>query len=177
MTIKTLYLLLILSIFSTEEPYQFSFSTITGQEQTLTAGAGKKIVIVAFNGLNPDISQLSYLDSLYQSDTTKYFPVAVPALDFDSSFSTADLKTLLIDSLHFSFTITAPMLVKKSNGESQSPLFKWLTNVSGNTHFDRDVEGEGQLFIISENGTLYSILERSTPDSLLTTALAQNIQQ
>jgi glutathione peroxidase-family protein len=53
------------------------------------------------------------------------------------------------------------------NGENQHPLFKWLTHLNKNTHFDRDVEETGQLFIISKKGTLYGILGRQVSTALV----------
>jgi hypothetical protein len=69
------------------------------------------------------------------------------------------------------------MYVQKQDSVWQSPLFNWLTHVGQNTHFDRDVDAEGQLFFINERGILYSIMPKGTTkdqiENILSTTLLQ----
>ena len=58
--------------------------------------------------------------------------------------------------------LTEGMHTRKSAGEQQSPLLKWLTDKGSNGHFDMDVSSPGQKFFVSEQGRLYGVLGAET---------------
>ena len=55
----------------------------------------------------------------------------------------------------------------------QNALMKWLTNSSENNRFDAEVSTDNQLYVISESGILYAILEKGAPLKVLETVLGQ----
>lgn len=144
-----------------------------GNAISMSSYVNKKIVITVINAARPSVSQLLWLDSLQRANASLKI-IAVPAIDLSdvvSDVSIAALKT----GLSLDFVITRAANVKKSAGNNQHPLFKWLTHVSENAHFDRDVESTGQLFIVSRTGTLYSVLNDDVPVAMISRVLNQEI--
>lgn len=155
--------------------YDIQLKDLDNNSITLSSYKGKKILVYSFNANNPNSAQLLYLDSL-QKGNNFLSVLAVPATDFSANFSEPSLKGLR-DSLSLSFLFTKPALVKKNDKELQSPLMKWLTKVSENTHFDRDVEADEQFFIINEKGTLYGVLGKGVPKQVISKVLNEGVKE
>jgi glutathione peroxidase len=139
--------------------YNLSVTAITGTAVSVAGFQGKRVLVVPFNGAQVDWGMLEKLDSLQKQHSDSLAVLAVPALDFDTSVNSASLAHIH-DSLGLGLILIQPGYVKKAAGASQLPVFQWLTNNSRNTHFNRDVEADGQVFVISPKGTLYSIIEK-----------------
>lgn len=71
--------------------------------------------------------------------------------------------------------MTKQSQVKKETTIYQHPLFKWLTHVTENNHFDEDVDYASKLFIISRTGILYGVLPKEVPKAVLMQLLNQSI--
>ena len=155
--------------------YKIQVETIDGTKVNLSSYQGKKIIITEFNAANPEISWLKKLDSLQSSDTSLRV-IVVPANDLGGTGNDTKLASLL-NSLSLKILMLKSAFVKKSSGINQHPLFKWLTNVNENTHFDVDVESAKQLFIVSKTGTLYGVLTNNTPGNVLPGVLNKSIDQ
>lgn len=155
--------------------YDIPIESISGNNISMSSFANKKILITTFSSIMPNVSQLQYLDSL-QNSNTSLIVIAVPANDFGGIGNDATLANL-INSLSIDILILKSAYVKKNAGNNQQPLFKWLTNVNENNHFDVDVEAIGQMFIVSGNGILYSVLGENVPDTVLNQVLSQNLNQ
>ena len=50
---------------------------------------------------------------------------------------------------------------------------QWLTHAGQNIHFDADVTTDNQLYIISESGILYAVLEKGVPPGVIDQLLKQ----
>ncbi len=155
--------------------YNIQVETLEQATISISSFSGKKIVISPFNASNPDIAWLRHLDSLQMSNR-KLQVIAVPANDFANAGSNASLSALK-DSLALHLIILKSTDVKKSAGVNQNLLLKWLTHVNENGHFDVDVLAEGQMFIVSSNGILYSVLDNDVPADILNQILNQNVTQ
>jgi glutathione peroxidase len=153
--------------------YDIQIQTIDGNTMNLSAYQGKKIILVEFDAVNPDTGQLQWLDSI-QTGYDSVIVIAIPAIDFSGTGNEESLR-MLHDSLGLHIQFTMPEAVKKTAGSGQDPLFKWLTDVNENGHFDNEVEQPGQLYIIGNQGTLYSLLTKDTPHEIITGALSQHI--
>jgi hypothetical protein len=115
------------------------------------------------------LKMVRLLDSV-QSANDSIRAIAIPTGDFNGVVSTQDLRDL---KKNISIVITKPLKVKRANGAQQHPLFAWLTQSSENSHFNMDVVGEGQLFIVSAKGTLYCVLPNNTPQKYINKAINQ----
>jgi glutathione peroxidase-family protein len=171
---KSLFPSAILLIFflGQENIYDIDIQLVSsGQPIGMSSFAGKKIVIATIRAANPDTAQLRFFDSLQTADQSLVV-IAVPVID-SSGVGNDRFIARLQNSLSLDFIITRSARVTKNAGNGQLSLFRWLTNATGNGHFDTDVRAPGQLFIISKNGILYSVLERNTPARVLFRTLSQ----
>ena len=119
-------------------------------------------MIAVFNASAPDTNYLRYLNSVQVSSLSIQI-IVVLTNDLGGSSTIQELKKLQND---FDMLVAAPLHVKKNSANGQHPLFAWLTSAALNGHFDNDVALE-ELYIISEKGTLYSVLAKETPVAVI----------
>lgn len=153
--------------------YSFSFTRLDGTAMSTSSYQGKKVIVFVFNGGHPNQTTLLAMDSIQRANVDSVVVLAFPALDFDTSVNSASLKALS-DSLGLSMVMSQPCKVKRSAGVAQLPLFHWLTNMSGNTRFGRDVEDDGMLFVISKQGSLYGVINGGLYAAVLPQVLKYN---
>lgn len=68
------------------------------------------------------------------------------------------LKQWYRSILSMDVIVTEGMYTRKTSGSQQHPLFKWLTDKSKNNHFDNDVTGPRDKFIVWSDGELTGVL-------------------
>src|SRR5215471_896654 len=154
--------------------YDIQFLRIDSGVVNMQTYAGKPLIIIEFNAANPDRTQLQYFDSVFKNNNQINI-IAIPLQDFEGSLSRDSLRSLLVDTFGISYTIADVALGQKQAGDSQHPLMKWLTNVDQNLHFNTDITVEGETFIISSDGVLYSeIMRDADPDNSLLTYILNN---
>ncbi|MEO6230420.1 MAG: hypothetical protein ABJB11_13695 [Ferruginibacter sp.] len=157
--------------FSQTSLFDIQLKSLDGKIVRMKDYKGKKIVISTASAVILQSYQLAFLDSLQESNPS-IVVIAVPAIDFggiDDSLKIGALKK----SSRPNMVVAAADWVKKSNGIKQNRLLQWLTNSSQNTHFNADITMDAQLYIISESGVLYAVLEKGTPVSLINQLLKQ----
>ena len=130
-------------------------------------------MIIVINAANPNLNQLRYFDSIVTSNAAVKV-IAVPTEDFGAISNLSVLKSL---QKSLTLVISKPLKVKKGGLQTQNSLFSWLTNTSQNTHFDYDVESEGQLFIVSEKGTLFTVLPKEASFDLANSIINQSFNE
>lgn len=159
-------LFLIISVFllgwqnSPVNVYQLQFNDLDGGLINMASFKGKKIIVAEYDAINPDRKQLAALDTLYKKNKNNLIVIAIPVTDFGNSASEGNVKKLWKDTLQLSYFITKVSKAKKSNGNSQHRLFRWITNKNENGHFDYDVDNDGEMFMISENGALFAFIKK-----------------
>jgi glutathione peroxidase-family protein len=151
--------------------YDITIQTLDGSTVSLNNYNGKRIVILEFDPANYDEMQLRMLDTLEKTNNNIRV-IVVSAKDF-SVTATNQMVQNIVTNLNLSFTVTQLALVKKSAEAEQQSLFKWLTHVEENSHFDNDADQPGQLYIVNESGTLYTMLQPGTPNSLAKELITQ----
>lgn len=145
--------------------YDITVQSLSGSQIILGAFTGKKIIAVEFDASNYDVSQLLTLDSIQRTNAQVQI-IAVPAKDFGSTATVQEIQAIE-QNLNLSFIITQPVYVKKGAGINQDNLFKWLTHVNENSHFDNDADDPGQIYFINGEGVLYAMLEKGTPNAVI----------
>jgi glutathione peroxidase len=151
--------------------YDIQIQTMDGKTISMSAYKGKKIMIAAVSPDNMQAGGLDFLDSLQKAHPSVTV-IAVPALDFGGQQNTeilGSLKTIAPKNI----IITISAQVKKTAGLQQDHLLYWLTHSSENSHFNAEVETDNQIYIISESGILYSIMEKGTKLAIIDQALKQ----
>jgi glutathione peroxidase len=149
--------------------YDIRIQTLEGKIISMSAFKGKKIMIAALSPDNMQSGSLDFLDSLQKAHPSITI-IAVPALDFGGQQNVeilSSLKTITTQNI----IITASAQVKKTAGVQQDHLLYWLTHSSENSHFDAEVVTDDQLYIISESGILYSVMEKGTKPDIIDQAL------
>lgn len=121
---------------------------------------GKKVIVVVCDAVEPDQQQLLSLDSLYQKNKKTLVVIAIPVEDFHSNAEEKKLKKLLQKQLNISFPITAISKAKKNTGNAQHELLQWLTKKESNKKMDKDVQYDGEIFVLNEKGDLYARLNQ-----------------
>jgi len=158
--------------------YEISFKNFNGNSVNMSSFKGQRIVIIVFDSKRPDTTYLALIDSLARSDSASTAVIAVPATDLNNDSTDVSIQPgSSLALMPRNLIISQAVQVKKSAGESQHPLFKWLTHVEQNEHFDRDVEQDGQLFMINEQGVLYGVHDKQLPADAIKKVMTENIKQ
>jgi glutathione peroxidase-family protein len=153
--------------------YEIKFEAVDGTLIKTSAYQGKKVVVAVVSANSANLQLVHYLDSVQKANSSVQV-IAIPTGDFNGDISVQDLKTL---KKTISILVAAPLKVKKSYASFQHPLFQWLTKAKENQHFDMDVEAEGQVFVVSATGTLYSVLSKDVPMDILGNIINQNVTE
>ncbi|MGE5518907.1 MAG: hypothetical protein ACM3VS_03190 [Candidatus Dadabacteria bacterium] len=140
--------------------YEVSVTTASGKPVMLKEFKGKKLLVIVlpFTNTSADSSFLHSVDLLSRNNIQKLQVIAVPSVD-DGLFK-GDLPQRInfyTSILGSQVIITTPMYTRKGAGTIQHSLFSWLTHKEKNLHFDIDVNGPGDKFIINESGELVGV--------------------
>ncbi len=150
---------------NTESVYTYSITSIEGDNKPLSAYEGKKMLIVTLpvvqNTANDAV--LHSLDSLSAVYSSSVVIVAAPS--YEDGYAAANknsLKTWYRSILGSGIIITNGMYTRRSSGSQQHPLFQWLTDKNKNEHFNRDIDGPWNKFIVWPDGKLVGVLAAQT---------------
>lgn len=138
--------------------YTIQFQNTNSQTVSMAQFAGKKLVVSIINAAAPDELYMKQLDSLQRTYSNKVSVIAIPVTNFGSALSN-DSLVAISTRLNLSYIISIPAKGKRSDNAQQHPLLSWLTNLSQNARFDRDVEEPGQMFVISKQGILFAVIK------------------
>jgi glutathione peroxidase-family protein len=153
--------------------YEIVFKDIKGNTVQVSSFQQRKLVFTTFSAGKPEVQQLKYLDSLQTANPTVKFFV-IPAEDYAGAANLDQLRNF--QNIHCpNIQMTEPMNVKKTSGLNQHSLFKWLTDVNRNSHFDIDAEAGGQLFFVAPGAKLFSVLAPGAPSEIVVESILQNV--
>jgi glutathione peroxidase len=168
----------LLSMTYTESVYIHSIKTIEGPSKSISDYQGKKLLIITLpiqQNVSND-SLLSSIDSLRAVQGSSLVIIAVPS--YEDGYTPAiknQLKNWYRTKLNTAVIITEGLYTRKTSGSQQHPLFKWLTDKNKNTHFDNDVTGPRQKFIVWKDGQIIgSIASQTTIGSAVIHGLLQD---
>jgi glutathione peroxidase-family protein len=170
MKLLFLYLsMLFLNAFQRDSFYDLKFENIDGAIIRTSAYQGKKVVFAVVSANVESLNLVKYLDSIQKANLSVQV-VAIPTGEFKGSINDQDLRALKKNLI---ITVAKPQWIRKEKASFQDPLFVWLTKAKENKHFNMDVLGERQLFVISAKGTLYSVLSPNTPFPVVSKVINQ----
>ncbi|HTN08697.1 hypothetical protein [Agriterribacter sp.] len=176
-----LYIIFIRTFFLFDSSfYNISFESLEGNTISMSSFKGQRVLVFITDGTNPDIRHLSITDSIIKADQVITKVIIIPAIDLSADknvFSSNKLITLFSALEKKGVIVSKPGKVKKESKTDQHVLLQWLTDLSANGHFNRDVEKDGQVFMISENGVLYGIHEKQLPASAIRKAMTRKIKE
>jgi len=156
-----IFLSVVLTNFFASSVYDISITTIEGSTRVLQEFQGKKILvtILPVTQTAEDTAFLQRLDSLAMTNSGQLVVIAVPSYEdgFTDSLATV-LQPFYRSFLDTTLVLTQGTYTHQSSDSLQNPLFNWLTHVSGNTHFEQEVGGPGEMYFINEQGELYGVI-------------------
>jgi glutathione peroxidase-family protein len=151
--------------------YDLSVIPAMGRVVSLSDYKGKKVLIVV---ASPTAIQAKNAARYLGKVQAAYPQIAVLVLQTADTGKVVDSAVIAnpeqlqkLSNTRF-VTLTA---AGKDKGSAQHPLLQWLTHSDSNRHFDLDITGDEQFFVISESGVLYAVLEKGAPDEALKTVL------
>ena len=146
----------------TESIYDQSVETIEGQTQPLSAYQGKKILFITLpiTRTSGADSVLTSLDSLSDASTATLKIIAVPSYEDGYTQAIKDsLENWYRQYLDSNVLITTGLYTRKSSGNQQDEVFKWLTYQTRNGVMNEDVDGPLNKFMVRANGELMGVLK------------------
>lgn len=158
-------------IFSQSSIYDLYIQKPEGDSISMSMFKGNKILIIAVSQDNLQKSDLNFWDSV-QISNAPLVVILVPADDFGK---TVDDSTIAVikSNLSTNIILSDDVLVKKSEGQNQDPILQWLTHTDENTHFNAEITSGKQIYVVSESGVLYAVLEKGVPAQVLDQLLKQ----
>lgn len=132
--------------------YDFTITQSNGDNIQLSAFKGKKILIVNTASQSIYANQFESLEKLYQQYKDKLVIIAVPSDAFGNEpLQNEEINNQLIQKYGIHYLMTGKSSVV---GDSISPLFSWLTDISKNQMMNNKISGDFYKFLINEDGLL-----------------------
>jgi len=154
------YLLILVSLFImnttlSQSFYDLSIQSIDDQTIEMSDFKGKHILIVNVASYCGYTSQYSELQELSEKHKDNLVVLAVPCNQFGSQEpgKPIEIKTFCESKFNITFPITEKVNVK---GDSQHPLYNWLTSKVKNGLDDYKVSWNFNKFLIDPKGNLIS---------------------
>lgn len=136
----------------TKTLYDFTASTIDGEEFNFSTLKGKKVLIVNIATECSLAPQLNKLQELYEEFGGNDFEIiAFPCNDFGSHEPGSNIE--IKEKCKGKYKITFQLMEKiKIKGDSIHPVYRWLTSSEENGVLDSKVTWNYQKFLINEKG-------------------------
>lgn len=142
--------------------HQFKVEDLNGKEFDFSSLKGKKVLVVntaSKCGLTPQYKELQALYEKYGSD--KFVIVGFPANNFMSQEPGTNEEIGAFCQKNYG--VTFPMMSKIDvKGDSQHPVYQFLTQKSKNGLENNEVEWNFQKYLINENGELEKVISPRT---------------
>ncbi len=132
--------------------YDFSVTTIDGNNISLEQFRGKKILFVNTASSSSYTSQYASLEQLYQKYKDSLVIIAIPSNSFgNETGDNAQIKEFINRKYNTHFIITEKSIVA---AESQTALYGWLTHIEQNGMMGNAVQDDFYKFLVDGSGRL-----------------------
>ncbi len=149
-----------ISLPDTSTIYNVTINDIDGNPIDLSQFQGKKILIVNTASGSGYVSQYASLEQLYQKYKDSLVIIAVPSNSFGNEPSDSSaIKDFVMNNYNIHFILAQKMDV---TGDTESPLYGWLTHIEQNNMLSNEVLGDFYKFLIDANGRLMGAFDSST---------------
>lgn len=139
--------------------YSLRLAEVDSATINLADFRGMKVVVAAVSPARLQSIRPKVFDSL-QAAFPKVVFLIIPCEDFEGRQD--DILSSINNRPSKRARLFAYAQAKKENKDKQHPLFRWLSSVELNGHFDDDIQN-GQIFIIDEAGELYAQINNGIP--------------
>ncbi len=145
--------------------YDYKLTDINGKTFDMSELKGKKMLLVNTAtqcGLTPQFTDMVKLYNDYKDKDLVI--IAIPSNDFGNKEPGSNEEIKNFAKEH---NVTFPVMAKTSvTGDSETPLYEWLTKKELNGVMDTKVAWNYQKYMIDENGKLVGIVEpKESPSS------------
>ena len=145
--------------------YTYSVTDIEGNNRPLSNHSGRKILVVTLSVVQNERNEkiILQLDSLAVTHRDSLTIIAIPS--YEDGYTAGEknrLKEWYRKKLSNAIILTEGMYTRKTSGDQQHPLFAWLTDKDKNGHFNKDVTGPENKFMIWPDGKLAAVLSAGT---------------
>lgn len=146
--------------------YDFTISSIDGQQVSLDSYKGKVVLLVNVASKCGFTPQYAGLEAVYEKYKDRGLViVGVPANNFaqQEPGTNAEIKTFCTRKYNVSFPMMAKVSVK---GDDETPLYHFLTDASTDPQFAGDIKWNFTKFLFDRDGKPVARFEpATTPDS------------
>jgi glutathione peroxidase len=146
--------------------YDFTISSIDGQQVSLDSYKGKVVLLVNVASKCGFTPQYAGLESVYEKYKDRGLViVGIPANNFaqQEPGTNEEIKTFCSRKYNVSFPMMSKVSVK---GDDQTPLYHFLTDTSTDPQFAGDIKWNFTKFLFDRNGKPVARFEpATTPDS------------
>jgi glutathione peroxidase len=146
--------------------YNEGLRDISGNTINLNTYNGKKIlfIIAPFKATDSSVTRLKVFANAKDSVQV------IGILSFEDGYTSSMREVVKALYQGSKVLLTEACFTRRAN--AQPPVLQWLTNYNRNGHFNKDVAGIGQLFIVNNQGGLFAVLPPSVAiDSPVVTKL------
>ena len=146
---------------STASLYNISLTDISGSPLDLSQYKGKKILFVNVASKCGFTSQYDGLQELYKTYKDKLVVIGLPCNQFagQEPGTAKEIVSFCKANYGVDFPLSSKIEVK---GESQHPLYKWLSSKEQNGVMDSTVRWNFQKYLVDENGQLVDFFYSTT---------------
>ena len=146
---------------TTASLYDISLTDISGAPLDLSQYKGKKILFVNVASKCGFTSQYEDLQELYKTYQDKLVVIGLPCNQFGGQEpgTAKEIVTFCKVNYGVDFPLSAKSEVK---GDSQHPIYKWLTTKAQNGVMDSTVRWNFQKYLVDENGQLIDYFYSTT---------------
>ena len=163
-------------MFAQKSFYDFTVTTIDGEQYPLSSLKGKKVMVVntaSKCGFTPQYADLEKLYKQYGPD--KFVIIGFPANNFMSQEpgSNQEIK----EFCKRNYGVTFPMMSKISvKGDDMHPLYKWLTSKELNGVQNSSVQWNFQKYLLDRDGNVVQkIGPQTTPEDPAVTSAIEGL--
>lgn len=168
---RTLKITLLMALFSflgnaqtvtpKESLYDIKIEGIDGKDLDLNQYKGKKVLFVNVASKCGFTNQYEGLQELYTKHGDKLVVIGLPCNQFGSQEPGAESEIKSFCTLNFGveFPMTEKINVK---GDSQHPLYSWLTDKEKNGKMNSSVKWNFQKYLVDEEGRLVDVFYSTT---------------
>ena len=141
--------------------YDYSIKSISGDSIHLSAFKGKKLLLVNVASECGFTPQYKGLQQLHEAHGDDLVIIGLPCNQFGGQEpgSEAQIASFCEKNFGVSFTMTEKIDVK---GDSQHPIYAWLTNKELNGNKSSSVKWNFQKYLIDEEGNLIDVYYSTT---------------
>ena len=158
-------------LFAQSNIYDIESHSIDSFDIALKNFKGRKMVIALASLENLNKGSLKFFDSL-QSAYPEMKVLVIPSQDSVTEEGKQIIESARENPVKRSAIFT-PVIIAKDKSKEKNRLVKYLTDVKENAHFDVVYNNELQMFVVSESGYLYAVIDSPVSAKALHEILTQ----